>query len=167
MANETHLTLIGNLTGDPELRYTQAGKPVANFTIASTPQRYDRNQQQWVDGDTLFLRCSLWNGAENLCDSLRKGDRVIATGKLTQRSYQGRDGQNVTVTELQVDEVGASLKWVTASVQKPNRNNYNTGYQQQGHPQQQQQSAAVSYDQPAGGTTNDPWANAAPSQPPF
>lgn len=117
MAGETVITVIGNLTADPELRWTQAGAPVADFTVASTPRAYDRNVGEWRDGDTLFMRCSVWREtAENVAESLRKGMRVIVQGRLTQRSYDTQQGERRTVVELQVDEVGPSLRRARAQV---------------------------------------------------
>lgn len=117
MAGETIITVVGNLTADPELRYTQNGLPVANFTIASTPRNFDRASGEWKDGDALFLRASVWREfAEHVAGSLTKGSRVIATGRLKQRSYQDREGQNRTSIELEVDEIGPSLRYATAQV---------------------------------------------------
>ena len=122
MAGDTVLTVIGNLTDSPELRFTPAGAAVANFTVASTPRYFDRNAGEWKDGDPLFLRCNLWRqAAENLAESLSRGARVIVSGRLKQRSYETRDGERRTVTELDVDEVGASLKYATAKVSRVNR----------------------------------------------
>ena len=117
MAGETIITVVGNLTADPELRYTQNGLPVANFTIASTPRTFDRQANEWKDGEALFLRASVWREfAEHVAGSLTKGARVIATGRLKQRSYQDREGQNRTSIELEVDEIGPSLRYATAQV---------------------------------------------------
>ena len=117
MAGETVITVVGNLTADPELRYTQNGLPVANFTIASTPRTFDRQANEWKDGEALFLRASVWREfAEHVAGSLTKGSRVIATGRLKQRSYQDREGQNRTAIELEVDEIGPSLRYATAQV---------------------------------------------------
>nr|WP_278101142.1 single-stranded DNA-binding protein [Microbacterium proteolyticum] len=117
MTGETTLTVIGNLTADPELRYTQNGLPVANFTIASTPRTFDRQANEWKDGDPLFLRASVWREfAEHVAGSLTKGSRVIATGRLKQRSYQDREGATKTTLELEVDEIGPSLRHATAVV---------------------------------------------------
>ncbi|WP_402845019.1 MULTISPECIES: single-stranded DNA-binding protein [Microbacterium] len=117
MAGETIITVVGNLTADPELRYTQNGLPVANFTIASTPRTFDRQANEWKDGEALFLRASVWREfAEHVAGSLTKGSRVIATGRLKQRSYQDREGQNRTAIELEVDEIGPSLRYATAQV---------------------------------------------------
>ena len=117
MAGETVITVVGNLTADPELRYTQNGLPVANFTIASTPRNFDRQANEWKDGEALFLRASVWREfAEHVAGSLTKGMRVIATGRLKQRSYQDREGNNRTAIELEVDEIGPSLRYATAQV---------------------------------------------------
>ena len=117
MAGDTVITVIGNLTADPELRWTQSGAAVADFTVASTPRTYDRNAGEWRDGDTLFMRCSVWRDtAENVAESLRKGMRVIVQGRLTQRSYDTQQGERRTVVELQVDEVGPSLRRARAQV---------------------------------------------------
>lgn len=117
MTGETVITIIGNLTADPELRYTQSGLAVANFTIASTPRVFDKASNSWKEGDALFLRCSAWREfAENIAGSLHKGTRVIASGRLVQRSYDDRDGNKRTAYELQVDDIGPSLRWATANV---------------------------------------------------
>ncbi|WIA99722.1 single-stranded DNA-binding protein [Curtobacterium sp. MCBA15_012] len=117
MAGETVITVVGNLTADPELRYTQNGLAVVNFTIASTPRTLNRQTNEWVDGDALFLRASAWREfAEHIAGSLTKGARVIAQGRLRQRSYQDRDGQQRTSIELEVDEIGPSLRYATAQV---------------------------------------------------
>ena len=117
MAGDTVITVIGNLTADPELRWTQSGAAVADFTVASTPRTYDRNAGEWRDGDTLFMRCSVWREtAENVAESLRKGMRVIVQGRLTQRSYDTQQGERRTVVELQVDEVGPALRRARAQV---------------------------------------------------
>jgi single-strand DNA-binding protein len=117
MAGETVITVVGNLTADPELRYTQNGLPVANFTIASTPRNFDRAANEWKDGDALFLRASVWREfAEHVAGSLTKGMRVVAQGRLTQRPYQDREGNQRTAIELEVDEIGPSLRYATAQV---------------------------------------------------
>src|SRR4051794_37835049 len=122
MAGETVITVVGNVTDDPELRFTPAGAAVANFTVASTPRSFDRQSNEWKDGDTLFLRCSVWRqAAENVAESLQRGSRVIVQGRLRQRSFETREGEKRTVVELEVDEVGPSLKYATAKVQKMNR----------------------------------------------
>ncbi|MGE4628777.1 single-stranded DNA-binding protein [Bifidobacterium catenulatum subsp. kashiwanohense] len=156
MAGETVITIIGNLTADPELRTTRNGGAVANFSIAATPRTFDKQSNQWIDGDALFLRCSAWRDLATHCaQSLAKGMRVIAQGRLQQRSYQAQDGSNRTVIELQVDEIGPSLKYATAQVQKVQSGGYQggnanggfggNGYQQPQQAQQQSQGA-------------DPWA---------
>ena len=159
MAGETVITIVGNLTADPELRTTSAGAQVASFTIASTPRSWNRSTNQFEDGQALFMRCSAWRDLATHCaQSLSKGMRVIAQGRLQQRSYQAQDGSNRTVIELQVDEIGPSLKYTTAQVQKMQSGGYqggNTnggGYQQPQQAQQQSQGA-------------DPWA--APVEPEF
>jgi single-strand DNA-binding protein len=117
VAGETVITVVGNLTADPELRYTQNGLAVANFTIASTPRTFDRQANEWKDGDALFLRASVWREfAEHVAGSLTKGSRVIAQGRLRQRSYQDREGQQRTSIELEVDEIGPSLRYATAQI---------------------------------------------------
>jgi single-strand DNA-binding protein len=121
MAGETVLTVIGNLTTDPELRFVPSGDPVVNFTVASTPRTFDRQSGEWRDGDPLFLRCSLWRQpAENVSESLTKGTRVIVTGRLKQRTYEV-EGQKRYVTELDVEEIGPSLRFATAKVNKATR----------------------------------------------
>ena len=162
MAGETVVTVIGNLTADPELRWTQSGAAVADFTVASTPRTYDRNAGEWRDGDTLFMRCSVWREtAENVAESLRKGMRVIVQGRLTQRSYDTQQGERRTVVELQVDEVGPSLRRARAQVTRV---------------QAQAASAPSASASASGGAAgwgqeapqHDPWgAPAAPSEPPF
>lgn len=122
MSGDTTLTIIGNLTDSPELRFTPAGAAVANFTVASTPRTFDRNKNEWVDGDALFMRCNIWReAAENVAESLTRGSRVIVSGRLKQRSYETREGEKRTVVELEVDEIGPSLKYATAKVNKADR----------------------------------------------
>lgn len=165
MAGETVITIVGNLTADPELRTTRNGGTVANFSIAATPRTFDKQSNQWVDGDALFLRCSAWRDLATHCaQSLAKGMRVIAQGRLQQRSYQANDGSNRTVIELQVDEIGPSLRYATAQVQKMQSGGYQggnanggfggNGYQQPQQAQQQSQAPA-----------DDPWS--APAEPEF
>lgn len=160
MAGETVITIIGNLTADPEMRTTRNGSTVANFSIAATPRVFDKQSNQWVDGDALFLRCTAWRDLASHCvQTLRKGMRVIAQGRLQQRSYQAQDGSNRTVIELQVDEIGPSLKYATAQVQKMQSGGYqggNTnggGYQQ---PQQAQQQSQAPADDPWGAPAGEP-----------
>lgn len=150
MAGETVITIVGNLTADPELRTTRNGGTVANFSIAATPRVFDKQSNQWVDGDALFLRCTAWRDLATHCaQSLSKGMRVIAQGRLQQRSYQAQDGSNRTVIELQVDEIGPSLKHATAQVQ---RVQHGGGFQ----PAQNQQQAAQAQTATQG-TGADPW----------
>lgn len=119
MANETAITVVGNLTADAELRFTPSGAAVANFTVASTPRMFDRNSGEWKDGDALFMRCSIWKQpAENVAETLTRGMRVIVQGRLKQRSYETKEGEKRTVVELEVDEVGPSLRYATAKVNK-------------------------------------------------
>jgi single-strand DNA-binding protein len=122
VAGDTVITVIGNLTADPELRFTPSGAAVANFTVASTPRTLDRQTNEWKDGEALFLRCSIWReAAENVAESLTRGSRVIVSGRLKQRSYETREGEKRTVVELEVDEIGPSLKYATAKVNKASR----------------------------------------------
>ncbi|MFC4123837.1 single-stranded DNA-binding protein [Nocardia rhizosphaerae] len=129
MAGDTVITVIGNLTADPELRFTPAGAAVANFTVASTPRIFDRNTNEWKDGEALFLRCNIWReAAENVAESLTRGARVIVSGRLKQRSYETREGEKRTVVELEVDEVGPSLRYATAKVSKAGRGGGGGGF---------------------------------------
>lgn len=160
MAGETVITIVGNLTADPELRTTSAGAQVASFTIASTPRSWNRSTNQFEDGQALFMRCTVWGDlAEHCANSLAKGMRVIAQGRLQQRSYQANDGSNRTVMELQVDEIGPSLKYATAQVQKMQSGGYQGGngggggYQQ---PQQAQQQSQAPADDPWGAPAGEP-----------
>ncbi|GGK53881.1 single-stranded DNA-binding protein [Nocardia camponoti] len=128
-AGDTVITVIGNLTADPELRFTPAGAAVANFTVASTPRVFDRNTNEWKDGEALFLRCNIWReAAENVAESLTRGARVIVSGRLKQRSYETREGEKRTVVELEVDEVGPSLRYATAKVAKAGRGGGGGGF---------------------------------------
>ena len=141
MAGETTITVVGNLTDDPDLRFTPSGAAVANFTVASTPRFFDKQTNEWKDGDALFLRCSIWRqAAENVAESLHRGTRVIVSGRLRQRSYETREGEKRTVFELDVDEIGPSLKYATAKTTKTTR------------------SGASGGDSSGGGGGNDPWA---------
>ncbi len=180
MAGDTVITVIGNLTADPELRWTQSGAAVADFTVASTPRTYDRNAGEWRDGDTLFMRCSVWRDtAENVAESLRKGMRVIVQGRLTQRSYDTQQGERRTVVELQVDEIGPSLRRARAQVtrtapsggggyQSDNRGQQQGGYQQAasqgggygGGQQGGYGQGGANYGAPTGGSPEDPWRTA-------
>src|SRR3982750_2845795 len=122
MAGETVITIIGNLTNAPELRFTPSGAAVANFTVASTPRTFDRQSNEWKDGETLFMRCSVWrDAAENVAESLQRGSRVLVTGRLKSRSYDTKEGEKRTVMELEVDELGPSLRYATAKVNKTQR----------------------------------------------
>ena len=122
MAGDTIITVVGNLTADPELRFTPSGAAVANFTVASTPRIFDRQTGEWKDGEALFLRCNIWReAAENVAESLTRGSRVIVTGRLKQRSFETREGEKRTVIEVEVDEIGPSLRYATAKVNKASR----------------------------------------------
>src|SRR5690554_4536764 len=159
MAGETQITVIGNLTGDPELRFIQSGAAVANFTVASTPRTFDRQTNEWKDGETLFMRCSLWReAAENVAESLTKGMRVVVTGRLVSRSWEA-NGEKRTVNEIQVDEAGPSLRYATAKVTRTQRSGGSGGGGFSG---------GGGGSAPAGGSSNDPWATApASDEPPF
>lgn len=129
MAGETIITVVGNLTADPELRFTPSGAAVSNFVIASTPRFFDRQANEWKDGETLFVRCSLWReAAENAAESLTKGTRVIAQGRLKARSFQTKEGENRTSWELDVDEIGPSLRFATANIQRQGRGGGGGGF---------------------------------------
>ncbi|CAN7154298.1 single-stranded DNA-binding protein [Terrabacter sp. LjRoot27] len=122
MAGDTVITIIGNLTADPELRFTPSGAAVANFTVASTPRQFDRQSNEWKDGETLFMRCSVWrDAAENVAESCQRGMRVIVSGRLKSRSYETKEGEKRTVVEMDVDEIGPSLRSATAKVNKTQR----------------------------------------------
>jgi single-strand DNA-binding protein len=122
MAGETVITLVGNLTNDPELRFTPSGAAVANFTVASTPRTFDRQSNEWKDGETLFMRCAVWReAAENIAESLTRGTRVVVTGRLQSRTFDTKEGEKRTVIEMQVDEVGPSLRYATAKVTRASR----------------------------------------------
>ena len=151
MAGETPITLIGNLTADPELRFTANGAAVASFTVASTPRTFDRQTNEWKDGDAMFINCSVWRQyAENVAESLQKGARVIVHGRLKSRSYETREGEKRTVFEIDVEEFGPSLTWATARVTRNDRSGAG-----QSRPQaQQQRPAGDPWAPPAG----DPWA---------
>lgn len=169
MAGETVITVIGNLTGDPELRFTPAGAAVANFTVASTPRTFDKNRNEWVDGDALFLRCSIWReAAENVAESLTKGMRVIVQGRLVQRSYETREGEKRTVVELQVDEIGPSLRYATAKVTRTQRSGGGGGFSGGGGGGGGFSGGGGGF---SSGASDDPWATSGPSgasdEPPF
>ncbi|OMG07730.1 single-stranded DNA-binding protein [Actinomyces naeslundii] len=194
MAGDTIITIVGNLTADPEMRFTPSGAAVASFTVASTPRTFDRQAGEWKDGETLFMPCSSWrDAAENVAESLTKGTRVIVQGRLVQRSFTTREGENRTVMEMQVDEIGPSLRYAKAQVTRQPRGGGQGGFgggqggpqgggfgnqNNQGGPQQggynsgggigQGQSG---YNAPAGGAADDPWATggstAIGDEPPF
>jgi single-strand DNA-binding protein len=129
VAGDTTITVVGNLTADPELRFTPSGAAVANFTVASTPRIYDRQSGEWKDGEALFLRCNIWReAAENVAESLTRGSRVIVTGRLKQRSFETREGEKRTVFEVEVEEIGPSLKYATAKVNKASRGGGGGGF---------------------------------------
>src|SRR6188508_3395812 len=161
MAGETVITVVGNLVDDPELRFTPSGAAVANFRIASTPRTFDRQTNEWKDGDALFLSCSVWRqAAENVAESLQRGMRVVVQGRLKQRSYETREGEKRTVVELEVDEVGPALAFATAKVTRASRSGGGGGYSGGGG--QGGQSRPQSGGDGGGG--NDPWATPAPQQ---
>ena len=176
MAGETVITIIGNLVDDPELRFTPSGAAVANFRVASTPRTFDRQAGEWKDGETLFLSCSVWRqAAENVAESLQRGMKVIVQGRLKQRSFETREGEKRTVFEIDVDEVGPSLRNATAKVTKTTRSGGGGGY---GGGQGGQGDNDPWASQPAGGPGgygggqggNDPWASqgsGASDEPPF
>lgn len=155
MAGETPITVVGNLTGDPELRFTPTGAAVANFTVASTPRTFDRSTNEFKDGETLFMRCSVWReAAENVAESLQRGARVIVTGRLVSRSWDDKEtGQKRTVMEMQVDEVGPSLRYATAKVNKTQR-----GGGQGGGFGGPQGGGSGGFGGQQGGSQADPWA---------
>ncbi|GAB4056358.1 single-stranded DNA-binding protein [Catellatospora paridis] len=159
MAGETTITVIGNLVDDPELRFTPSGAAVAKFRLASTPRTLDRASGEWKDGEPLFLSCNMWRQmAENVAESLQKGSRVIVSGRLRQRSYETKEGEKRTVYELEVDEIGPSLRYATAKVQKMSRSGggggggYGSG-----------SSGGGNSSGGGGGFSDDPWATAAPA----
>ncbi|MCH1865733.1 single-stranded DNA-binding protein [Nocardioides sp. CFH 31398] len=172
MAGETVITVVGNLVDDPELRFTPSGAAVANFRIASTPRTFDRQSNEWKDGEALFLSCSIWRqAAENVAESLVKGMRVVVQGRLKQRSYDTQQGERRTVFELEVDEVGPSLRYATAKVTRTQRSGGGGGYgggQQgggQGGGQQQGGWGGQGGGQQGGQSSapvDDPWATPAP-----
>lgn len=155
MAGETIITVVGNLTADPELRYTQNGLAVANFTIASTPRNFDRATNDWKDGEALFLRASVWREfAEHVAGSLSKGSRVIATGRLKQRSYETKEGEKRTSYEIEVDEIGPSLRYATAQVTRTTSGGSSRGGGQGGD--EPWASSAPASDAPSGDVWNTP-----------
>lgn len=163
MAGETQITLIGNLTDDPELRFTPSGAAVAKFRVASTPRTLDRASGEWKDGEPMFLSCSVWReAAENVAESLHRGDRVIVHGSIGQRTYETNEGEKRTVFEVQVEEIGPSLRYATASPQKKQRSNGNGGGNSgNGNGNRSNGNGNGNRQQSGGG---DPWANAAPAK---
>ena len=161
------ITVAGTLTADPELRFTTTGTPVANFTIAANARRYDRHTGTWTDGDTTFLRCSVWRElAEHVTDSLHRGTRVIVTGVLRQRDWEDRDGQRRTSIEVDVTEVGPSLRWATATVHKTSRNS-NGDPTGAGNPAGETNTAAASPPGRSAPPREPAGAAALPDEPPF
>jgi single-strand DNA-binding protein len=159
VAGDTVITVIGNLTADPELRFTPSGAAVANFTVASTPRTFDRQTNEWKDGEALFLRCNIWReAAENVAESLTRGARVIASGRLKQRSFETREGEKRTVVELEVDEIGPSLRYATAKVNKASRSGGGGGGFGGGGGSRQPAAQPQSGGGSAGG--DDPWGSA-------
>jgi single-strand DNA-binding protein len=162
VAGDTVITVIGNLTADPELRFTPSGAAVANFTVASTPRTFDRQTNEWKDGEALFLRCNIWReAAENVAESLTRGARVIVSGRLKQRSFETREGEKRTVVELEVDEIGPSLKYATAKVNKASRSGGGGGFGGGGgsrQPAAAQSGGGSASGGSAGG--EDPWGSA-------
>ena len=159
MAGDTTITVVGNLTADPELRFTPSGAAVANFTVASTPRIFDRQSSEWKDGEALFLRCSIWReAAENVAESLTRGSRVIVTGRLKQRSFETREGEKRTVFEVEVDEIGPSLRYATAKVNKASRSGGGGGGFGSGSRQAPAPASAPA--EASGGSGEDPWGSA-------
>jgi len=147
MAGETVITVVGNLTDDPELRFTPSGAAVANFTVASTPRTLNKQTNEWEDGEAMFLRCSIWRqAAENVAESLQKGARVIVQGRMRARTWETREGEKRTSFEIDVDEIGPSLRWATAKVARAGRSSAGGGGGYSGGGQQ------------SGGQADDPWA---------
>jgi single-strand DNA-binding protein len=160
MAGDTIITIIGNLTADPELRFTPSGAAVANFTVASTPRQFDRTSNEWKDGETLFMRCSVWrDAAENVAESLQRGARVLVSGRLKSRSYETKEGEKRTVIEMDVDEVGPSLKYATAKVNRTQRGTGGGGFNSGGN-------AAAAGGQ-SGGTAAGSGGKSAPAEDPW
>jgi single-strand DNA-binding protein len=152
MAGETIMTVVGNLTADPELRFTASGAAVANFTVASTPRTFDRSTGEWKDGEALFLRCNIWRQpAENVAESLTRGARVIVSGRLKQRSFETKEGEKRTVIELEVDEIGPSLRYATAKVNRAQRSD-GGGY-----------GGGGGGSRPSAPPADDPWGSAPPA----
>jgi single-strand DNA-binding protein len=157
MAGETTITVVGNLTADPELRFTQSGAAVASFTVASTPRTFDKQSGEWKDGEALFLRCNVWRQvAENVAESLTRGSRVLVSGRLRQRSFETKEGEKRTVVELEVDEIGPSLRYATAKVNKVSRGDGGGGGGFGGGGGQQSRGGG-------GAPADDPWGSAPPA----
>ena len=175
MAGDTIITVIGNLTADPELRFTPNGAAVANFRIASTPRTFDRQTNEWKDGEALFLNCSVWRTyAENVAESLHKGMQVIVQGRLKSRSYEDREGQKRTVFEIDVEEVGPTLRFATAKVTRSSGGGGGGGSWQGNQGGQSNQGGGQSDPWGSSGSQgggnrggNDPWAQSQPEEPPF
>ena len=172
MAGETVITVVGNLTADPELRFTPSGAAVASFTVASTPRTMDRATNEWKDGDALFLRCSIWRqAAENVAESLTRGMRVVVQGRLQQRSYETREGEKRTVVEMQVDEVGPSLRYATAKVNRTQRGSSGGGFGGSGGAGGSEGGSSSGGGGGGFSQENDPWSSAGPAgsseDPPF
>jgi len=159
MAGDTIITVVGNLTADPELRFTASGAAVANFTVASTPRTFDRGSGEWKDGEALFLRCNIWRqAAENVAESLTRGSRVVVTGRLKQRSFETKEGEKRTVIELEVDEIGPSLRYATAKVNKVARSEGSGGGGGFGS-----SGGGSGSGNRGGAPADDPWASAPPA----
>jgi single-strand DNA-binding protein len=157
MAGETVITVVGNLTDDPELRFTPSGAAVANFTVASTPRTLNKQTNEWEDGEAMFLRCSIWRqAAENVAESLQKGARVIVQGRMRARTWETREGEKRTSFEIDVDEIGPSLRWATAKVARAGRSGGGGGGAYGG--------GGYGGGQSSGGPSDDPWATPAPQQ---
>ncbi len=166
---DTTITIVGNLTADPDLRFTPSGAAVANFTVASTPRIYDRQSGEWKDGDALFLRCNIWReAAENVAESLTRGSRVIVTGRLRQRSFETREGEKRTVYEVEVDEVGPSLRYATAKINKVSRGGGGGGFGGGGGaPSPAASSSAAPAEDPWGSAPASGSFGGADDEPPF
>ena len=161
MAGDTIMTVIGNLTADPELRFTASGAAVANFTVASTPRTFDRASGEWKDGEALFLRCNIWRQpAENVAESLTRGSRVIVSGRLKQRSFETKEGEKRTVIELEVDEIGPSLRYATAKVNRAQRSDSSGGSGGYGGGGS---GSGGSGGRPSAPPADDPWGSATPA----
>jgi single-strand DNA-binding protein len=173
---DTTITVVGNLTADPDLRFTPSGAAVADFTVASAPRVYDRQTSGWKDGDALFLRCNIWReAAENVAESLTRGSRVIVTGRLRQRSFETREGEKRTVYEVEVDEVGPSLRYATAKINKVSRGGGGGGFGGGGGASAPAAPASAPMSQSGSAPAEDPWGSApasgsfggADDEPPF